>query len=279
MSPPLLVDGARLGKRALLRALGRSASPEWEFLGDEWTNSLEKSAGGWDVASVLSAYEAKWDAFQLSLRGTRPLGTTPESSANAAADLISHNIMMSYAYALTYSTRQRDSFSMLDWGGGLGHYYLLGKALLPETEIDYHCKDVAVLANRGQQLIPEAHFYTDESCFERKYDFVMASTSLHYSRNWKRVLEGLISASSGYIFVTQLPVVCDSPSFVYLQRAQIHGYGTEYISWCLNRQSFLDFAQAQNTELIREFIVGHRPPIVGAPEQCEYRGFLFGIKK
>ena len=43
----------------------------------------------------------------------------------------------------------------------------------------------------------------------------------------------------------------------------------------LNREEFLTCADAIGLKLVREFIVGHRPLIYRAPEQNEYRGFLF----
>ena len=79
---------------------------------------------------------------------------------------------------------------MLDWGGSTGHSYLLAQALLP---------DVRLLAQYGAQLFPGQHFYGDESCLERSYDFVMASSSLHYSEDWQRLLAGLARAPGEYI--------------------------------------------------------------------------------
>jgi hypothetical protein len=63
--------------------------------------------------------------------------------------------MMTYAYALSLSTRHKSSISMLDWGGAIGHYYLLSEKLVPDLEIDYHCKDVPVLAEYGRSLFPK----------------------------------------------------------------------------------------------------------------------------
>jgi putative methyltransferase (TIGR04325 family) len=164
---------------------------------------------------------------------------------------------------------------MLDWGGGIGHYYLLSQNLVPALEIDYHCKDVPVLAEHGRSLFPKAHFYTDETCLERKYDFVLVSGSFQYSQDWVSALKGLAQATGGYLFITRLPIAHQAPSFVIVQRPYQYGYNTEYLGWCLNRGEFLQCAQKLGLELIREFVVEPLPPIHRAPEQPEHWGFLF----
>ena len=220
-------------------------------------------------------YKTKWPAYVSQLEGTRPFGLAHESVLSTTTDPIFHNIMMSYGYALGLASRLKTSISLLDWGGGIGHYYLISRALIPDLKIDYHCKDVPVLAEYGRELFPEAHFYVDNSCLGRQYDFVLASTSLHYSQDWSATLRGLIQSTGGYLFITQLPIVHKSSSFVMVQRPYEYGYDTEYLGWCLNRQEFLDCAQAAGVKLVREFIVGYQPQIRDAPEQCEYRGYLF----
>jgi putative methyltransferase (TIGR04325 family) len=171
--------------------------------------------------------------------------------------------------------RNLDSISVLDWGGGIGQYYLLAKALVPELRVDYHCREVPQLAQYGAQLFPEQHFYTDDSCFQRNYDFVFASSSLQYSEDWETVLARLVGVTRGYLLLTRLPTVDNVPSFVFLQRPYAYGYNTEYLGWCLNRQSLLTAAQERRLTLIREFVVAERPYIFRAPEQCRYKGFLF----
>ena len=47
------------------------------------------------------------------------------------------------------------------------------------------------------------------------------------------------------------------------------------MGWCFNRGEFLAAAEACGLTLLREFVVGHRPVIHNAPEQNEYRGYLF----
>ena len=155
------------------------------------------------------------------------------------------------------------------------HYFLLTKSLLPNVEIEYHCKDVPILAEYGAQLFPEQHFHADESCLERTYDFVFASTSMHYTEDWQGLLASFARATQGYLFVTRLPTVLEAPSFVFVQRPYAYGYNTEYMGWCLNRTCFLDEASKLGLVLVREFVTGECPSISRAPEQCQYRGFLF----
>jgi putative methyltransferase (TIGR04325 family) len=274
LTPPLI--WRTLSQLRSLRAGKEETYIEWEYVPEGWQAlKTNPNIKGWNVESVLEAYKANWQTFLKSLEGTLPFGISPESGSETRTNLMFHNLMMTYAYVLSLSTRHKSSISMLDWGGGIGHYYLLSQKLVPDLEIDYHCKDVSLLAEYGRSLFPQAHFYADETCLERKYDFVLVSGSFQYSQDWTSALKGLAQATAGYLFVTRLPTVHQAPSFVIVQRPYHYGYNTEYLGWCLNRGEFLQCAQKAGLELIREFVVETLPPIHLAPEQPEHWGFLF----
>jgi len=278
--PPVLVQVAQrvrsfVGKKEP-KDTGNDGLAEWEYVSQDWpSKTADAKIKGWNVNSVLDVYKAKWPAFIRQLEGSLPLCLSHESDLSNPIDPIFHNITMSYGYALGLASRLKTCISLLDWGGGIGHYYPISRALIPDLTIDYYCKDVPILVEYGRQLFPQAHFYTDDSCLQQRYDFVLASTSLHYSENWRSTMRGLMGATGAYLFITQLPIIHHLPSFVMVQRPYAYGYETEYLGWCINRQQFLECAKASGVELVREFIVGYQPHIRHAPEQCEYRGFLF----
>src|SRR5262249_44788363 len=149
------------------------------------------------------------------------------------------SLIVAFAYVLARAAHGRDRISLLDWGGGIGHYYAIARAVLPEIELDYHCRDLPLLAARGRALLPQARFHDDDSCLERRYDLVVASSSLQYGEDWRGTLAGLARATSDFLYVTRVPLAVQVPSFVVIQRAQRHGYGTEYLGWVLNRDELL----------------------------------------
>jgi putative methyltransferase (TIGR04325 family) len=271
--PPIVLKGLHKLKS---ESIDPKSNLEWEYIPEGWAR-LDRDANikGWNVESVLAAYQANWLTFMENIDNTLPLGISPESGAQARTNLMFHNIMMTYGYALALASRHKSALSILDWGGGIGHYYPIGQKLLPDVEIDYHCKDVPVLAEYGQQLFSQAHFYSDDSCLQRKYDFVLASTSLHYSPDWQLTLKGLAEATDGHLLVTRLPIVHQVPGYVMVQRPYQYGYDTEYLGWCLNRGEFLDTAKDLGLKLVREFILQNSSFVHYAPEQPEYWGFLF----
>lgn len=270
--PPLAVNVARAMKRLFV---GKRAI-EWEYIPDGWAVAQrDPLIKGWNAPGVLEACKANWSAFKQRLDTTSPLALSLEGTHFTGDDLSFHNTVMTYAYVLALAAHRKQSISLLDWGGGIGHYYLLSQRLLPGVHIDYHCKDLSILAKYGSCLFPDAHFYTDETCLARTYDLVLASSSLHYSEDWQRVLQGLTQATAGYLFITRLPIVTRTRSFVFVQRAYRYGYNTEYLGWCLNKEEFLHTAGTYGLKLIREFLIGEQPFIYRAPEQCQYRGFLF----
>ena len=261
-------------------AAAAQVPPEWEYVSEGWGRQrTDPRVTGWNVEAIAAAYGEKWPSYLAALEGNAPLGVYHEVASGESVgnlDHAAHNMVISFAYALALAAHGRDRISILDWGGGIGHYYPLSRAVLPGVEIDYHCKDVPVLAAQGRRLFPEATFYEDASCLRRRYDLVLASGSLQYSENWKETLTGLAEATHGYLVVTRLPVTHTAPSFHVLQRAHAYGYDTEYVGWALNRDELLATAKDTGMELVRELLVAGLISIDGAPESpIEHRGFLF----
>ena len=102
----------------------------------------------------------------------------------------------------------------------------------------------------------------------------MSSSSLQYSEDWRQDLRKLARAAA-YVYVTRIPVVFEAPSFVTLQRAYVYGYGTEFLGWFFNRQELLEAASQARLAFVREFLLGPHARVWRAPEQTEYRGYLF----
>lgn len=271
--PPFLVNLAYWMKQKM-----RPIPPEWEYIPQGWRYAdNHPEVKGWNVDDILAVYRQKWPGFANHVGGTGMLGIAHEGNITIDNDIYAHNASLSFAYVLALTARQQQTISLLDWGGGIGHYYLLAKSVLPQVNINYHCKDVPVLAEYGQTLFPNQHFYTDDQCLNRRYDLVMASTSLHYTPDWQNLIKRLAGVANRYLYIAQLPTIFKQNSFVFVQRCYNYNYNTEYLGWCLNRQEFLQVAAEANLTLIREFTYGYRPIIHKAPEQNEYRGFLFGV--
>lgn len=233
---------------------------------------IARNADGWNAHSVVEAERAKWDAFCRNLQGGGPLGFSHEyTDLTVVRNVSFHNIHMTYAYVLALAAHKKATLSVLDWGGGLGHYYLIAKEVLPGVTFDYHCTEVPAMAEAGRLLNPEVHWYTDESCLARTYDLVMINGSLQYIEDWADTLRRVGHAVGDYLLLTRLPVVEKGPSFAAIQRI----YGTEMLHQQLHQASVLEVIEENGLRLIREFVVGDRPYIKNAPEQCELRGWLF----
>jgi putative methyltransferase (TIGR04325 family) len=279
VTPPIIITLACQIVNGFSRRAGaerKAAVLEWEYVSEGWLREeSDPHVTGWNVSSVLSAYLAQWPAFVRSVEGNGLLGVQDSETATDTNLLVSHNVMMSYAYVLALAAQRQTSVSILDWGGGLGHYYLISRAAMPDIVLDYHCKDVPVLCKQGRALHPGAKFYEDDACLARQYDLILASGSLQFSRDWQDTLAKLALASKQYVYVTRLPVVRHTPSFVVVQRPYRYGYDTEYLGWHLNCEEFLACAVQAKLTLVRHFFIHHGPFVANAPEQAEYVGFLF----
>lgn len=269
--PPIVV-------KAVLRSF-RQPLPEWEYKPDGWSAKYER-IGGWNDQSIAETQRARWPVFVRSLNGTEPLTSTqtflsPELTTH---DLSAHNIAMCYGYVIALAAREKHEISILDWGGGVGHYYLISKALLPNIKIQYSIYDTPKLCQVGRELLPEVDFYENPNdALEKKYDLVFACNSLQCFENWQEIVGKLARSSRNYLYITQLPVVHMAKSFVTVQRAyqvKEYGYDAEFLGWILNRQEFAKCAEQAKMCLVREFLMGAGPSVRGAPEQNELRGFL-----
>ena len=269
VTPPILVT-------FINHLRSQTRQPEWEYIPAGWRAATKDAAiKGWAQKSVLDAYISRWQTFLDELNGTQPFGISPEITNQSRVNLAFHNVIMSYAYALSVAAAGKSRLSMLDWGGGIGHYYLISKTLRADLKFDYTCKDFALFTQYGQNLFPEAKFVSGNEWKRQSYDFVLASSSLQYSEVWRTTFRELAQVTTGYLFITRLPVIHHRPSYVMVQRPYRYGYNTEYLGWCLNRQEILESAKQGELTLIREFIVENAPYIHNAPEQCDYWGFLF----
>lgn len=79
--------------------------------------------------------------------------------------------------------------------------------------------------------------------------------------------------------MTRLPAIFGRPSYVGVQRAYRYGYETERLGWFFNRGELIEPAAQANLTLVREFLLGARAPVSGAPSTPGYRGYLFKVDR
>jgi putative methyltransferase (TIGR04325 family) len=262
----LLLSIGLLNKLHLLLTAPLTYSPKgWD------TDIPVGKNSGWDCNGVSLAEDKKWSVFCHAVSQTGPLGFSHEHTDLTITDNLSfHNVNISFGYVLACAARQKADLSILDYGGGLGHYYQLGKALLPDLHLHYSCKDYPRLAEVGKKLNPDIHWFTDDTCLKNVYDLVIISGSLQYIRQWQKFLRDAASATGDYLFLTRVPVVKKAFSFIAVQEA----YGTRMLHQQFNRAELLHAIDDAGFTIIREFLAGDCPYIKNAPEQCDLRGWL-----
>jgi putative methyltransferase (TIGR04325 family) len=267
--PPVVAERAQP-----VREPSPTELPEWDYVPEGWRAATR--AKGWNVRAYVESERAKWPEFVRALEDGKPLGVAHEAQAISNGNRDAHNTVMAFGYLLGVAAAGRDRLSVLDWGGGLGHYYAFARTLRPDLTLDYHCFELPIVTEAGRSLLPEVTFHeTAAEALARGYNLVFASGSLQYEEDWRGRLETLARSAAPYLYVTRLPLVNKAPSFVVLQRAYAYGYGTEYLGWFLNRDELLRHIRGLGLEVVREFLVDERASPAGAPEDGEYGGFLF----
>jgi putative methyltransferase (TIGR04325 family) len=248
---------------------------EWNYVSQEWPER-DLAGEGWSAESIAARQEAHWPVLSRNLAGTGPLGVSHLPSQMTRDHPGDHNAVMSYGYVLARAARNKDRLSVLDWGGGAGHYYLYSKALLPEIVVDYECYDLPALCRLGRKLVPEAHFHDEVGTLPRpRFDLVISSSSLHYFRDWRQSADALAERTGEFLYIARLQTVNRGPSFVVRQKPYGQGYDTEFLSWFINRGELTRHIESLGLELVREFVFAEKWSVKRAPEDGECRGFLF----
>ena len=254
--PPLLWDIGRACKQRLIRS----------------TDRLAFAPRGWDTPMSGGFNEAYWNRFVererawcqaliARVRAGDPVLTSDDAILGYLA----------FGYVLALTARERDTITVLDYGGNLGEYYWISKALLPDVNLEYHCKELPAVAAAGRDLSPDVIWHTDDRCLEGTYDLVLFSASLPYLRDWPAVLQQAERATRHHLFVADTPSVRTAPTYVITQRSG----GVSTIGYVFNRSEIIDTAQRTGLRLIRDFTMGPHAPVANAPEQPLYAGLLF----
>jgi putative methyltransferase (TIGR04325 family) len=255
--------------------LGRKSkqSPDWEHCPQGFAGNQSR---GWDLARVAASERSRFAAFRAALTAPAALAIAHEVDDVGIEQPWAHNLALSWGYVLAFAARGNSELSVLDWGGGLGHSFLLARSLWPELALDYCVRDLPEMAKVGRELLPELRYVDcDADAFARRYQLVVASGSMHYAVDWRTQLQALANATSEWLYVTRLPTLMNANSYVFVQRVRGLGYDTEYLGWSLNRNEFLTAVTDLGFVLMREFLVDEMAPAQNAPEPGRYRGFLF----
>ncbi|MDJ1172664.1 methyltransferase, TIGR04325 family [Roseofilum capinflatum] len=242
-----------------------SYQPQWEYVPEGWLRRNEKIKG-WNIQDILDVRIDQWKGLVEQLK----------KNALLSHDYSQQNNYILWSYVLSLTAQKKEEISILDWGGGLGEYYLIAKALLPNVKINYSCAEVPVLCEAGRSLHTDVTFYEeDRDCFAHEYDLVFCSSALQYAQDWQTLIENMVKSTRLYLYITRLPIVQNHSSFVVLQRAYSYGYNTEYLSWFLNLHELVNYVENLNMKKVRDFLIAERFPVPGAPEVGEGRGLLF----
>jgi putative methyltransferase (TIGR04325 family) len=269
--PPFLIN-------AFIRVKSYIGFYEWKYVAEEWDESYSFQKA-WDLNSISELQLEKWKNYTEIVNSTLPLGLNHEAGIPYNnQNIVFHNLLMTFSYVAALASLHKKKISFLDWGGGIGHYGLLMKKMLPDIEVNYFCYDFNAFCVVGNNLWLDNSVFSsnrEEMLEVNKYDLVMASSSIWYEPSWKAIFKRLIDASKNYLLITRMLFIEKAQSYVALQRPSSMGYKTEYYFWVINEDEFLSFANESGLVLVRKFIVSDKIYILRAPEQGKFKGFLF----
>jgi len=254
--PPLLWNIGKDSKRRLLRSVDHFA-----YAPEGWSTRLPAGTTSQDYWNSFIARERSACAALIARVQAREPMVTVDGDVK---DFL-------FGYVLVLAVRGKQKVTVLDYGGNLGDYYWLGKALAPGVELEYHCKELPKVAEAGRQLSPAVTWHTDDACLAQPHDLVMFSSSLQCLPEWQDILRRAAQSARGYLFLSDVPTVRDVPSYVVTQRSG----GMTNLQYQLNRSEIVDTVERAGLRLVREFAMGAHPPVANAPEQPSCVGLLF----
>ena len=256
--PPLLWNIGSRFKRRVVRS-----TTLLEYAPDGWATKLPNDLNSDDFwIAFIAKEQASCEALIARVHAGEPL-LYPDGDAN------SKNAVFGYVLALAAGAHQK--LSVLDYGGNMGEFYWFGRALVPNVQLDYHCKELPSVAEAGRRLSPGVTWHTDDTCLDAPYDLVMFSSSIQCLPDWKNVLHRAALSARGYLLLSDVGTTRDVPTFVATHREGGH----MCMQMAINRSEIIDTAERASLRLIREFPMGAHPPIVNAPEQPTCMGWLF----
>ena len=251
--------------------LNRLRTAEREYAGTTWPASPPPS---WDDSSHEATMRRNWPFVAERIAGIGPLNMLPYRSDEA--NLTAHNMLMTFLYVVARAGHKKNRLSVLDWGGSVGHYALVARRMLPEIAFDFVVKEQPTNYRLARELNPDTTFAnSDDACFARHYDVVMANGALHYEQDWKTLVRCLAASADFWLLITCLPVVRKVPGFVVVQRLRSAGFLGEFYSNIVNRDDFVGEVTRHGFVLERELMSWDPVPYRGAPEVTLGAGFLF----
>ena len=253
--PPVLWNVGKDLKRRLVRSVDHFA-----FAPQGWNTPLSAGSGSEAYWSSVVAPERALCELIARVRAGQPALTADDEMMN----------YVTFGYVLALAARHKDRLTVIDYGGSVGEYYWIGKALVAGVELEYHCKELPAVAEAGRRLTPEVIWHTDDACLTASYDLVMFFSSLQYLRDWQDILHRAAQAGRHYLFLS-VPSVRAVPTYVITQRSG----GVTTLQHLFNRSEIIDIVQRAGLRLVREVAMGPHPPVAKAPEQPMQVGLLF----
>ena len=239
---------------------------------DGWDTQLGHNSEGWNSAPIIENMESEFENFADQCRQTIPLGFSHlRTEADSGITLRNHNLNMIWAYVLAFASRNKKTLSILDWGGGLGHLYLVAKSVIPEVTLDYHCKEMPATVATGRRINPSVTWYDNDDCLAKSFDVVLVSGSLQYMVDWREALKNLSAATKNYALLMQTPIVDKGSGFMAIQRMG----DTELLHQQFNKAEIIGQMNNYGFSLVREFVDGSRLKVVNTEIRCELKGWLF----
>ncbi len=235
---------------------------------DEWPSL---SVGGWPEAANEAA-KGFGDGL-TSITDGAAIGFFKEGQLFQAAEnnRETHDRLVQFAFVVARTALRYGEIRLLDFGGSFGAHVFAIERLLPEIQCEYTVCELPEFCEIGRRLNSHVHFVSGIEQAGEGYHLVYASSSVQYSKDWRKLVADLCRASKANVFITRTPFVFAIPSFVTVQQA----YKTEYPGWVFNYQEFTQEFTRHDMILREVFLNGRGIPVRGVNVTNVHLGLWF----
>jgi putative methyltransferase (TIGR04325 family) len=249
VTPPLIYQAAQ----RLRRMWSPATVPAWSLV-SEWHDGYVDLDRSPQIAMARLLQE------RIGVHGFEAFGES----------LAVRSMLVTFAYVVARAGEGRDRVSILDFGGGLGNYWLAAERVLTGKTLDYTVVELPAACEIGRQIFPQIRFA--EQCPSGAFNLVFGAGSLQYVQDWRRQFRTLADLASPWLYIARLPVFSHGETEMVLQ-TQLGGGVT---SWMLNESEFLTEANDFGLTLVEKFAFGEGfETISGLAKSPIVRGVLF----
>lgn len=252
----------------LFRAMKRLFNPQWVGDFSDW-NEVSRLCRGYSQQSIVDH----------QIRSQRKVLNGEAAFERDGYLFAQPEINFPFMSAMLMASRDRESISVLDFGGALGSTYVQHSSVFKsqlQSKVYWSIVEQPIFVKAGKNEFQSdslKFFETiQDAAVLRAPDLIFSSSTLQYLESPEMWIKELTSLGAPYLFLDRIAFNGESKKRLTLQKVPRNIYEASYPCWFFNESDFLKLFQ-DSYELIWSF---HNSDQADIPSY--FKGFFFRRK-